>query len=159
MMWVSLCDPVMIVHYTLFKYSSWYGCRVSDRISVFDVCGDASSNPVSLALDSLARIMFEPEEQASLKGARAVLGGAMENWPFAATQALHVSVLLAFSTLWRKLYHFFQCYPWKLAPGFDVRRTEEERRKTVDQFLRAPACCLDAGFRRHSGSISPMVNL
>ena len=70
----------------------------------------------------------------------------MGDWPATAKQALHVSVLLAFSTLWRKLYHFFHCYPWKLAPAFDVRRDEAERRKTVEQFLRASACCLDEGF-------------
>ena len=146
MLWVSLCDPMMIVHYKLFKYGTWYGHRVSDRVSVFDFCSDATTNVVVQALDSLAGILFEPEQQASLTGLLGLLGGDMGDWSAAAKQALHVSALLAFSRLWRKLYRFFQCYPWKLAPGFDVRRDEADRRKTVEQFLRASPCCLDEGF-------------
>ena len=75
MMWVSLCDPLMTVHYALFKYGTWYGHRVSDRVSIFDFCSAASSNPVVKALDALAGILFEPEQQASLTGLCAVLGG------------------------------------------------------------------------------------
>ena len=147
-LWVSLCDPLMTMHYKLFKYGTWYGHRVSDRVSVFEFCSDATRNVVVQALDSLARTLFEPEQQASLTGLFGLLGGDMGGWPAAAKQALHVSALLAFSRLWRKLYRFFQCYPWKLAPGFDVRRDEAERRETVEQFLRASPCCLDEGFRR-----------
>ena len=96
MMWVPLCDPLMAIHYKLFKYGTWYGHRVSDRVSVFDFCSDASSNPVVEALDCLARTLFEPEQQASLTGIFELLGRDMGNWPAAAKQALHVSVLLAF---------------------------------------------------------------
>ena len=61
-MWVSLCDPLMTIHYKLFKYGTWYGHRVSDRVPVFDFCSDATSNPVVEALDSLARILFDPQQ-------------------------------------------------------------------------------------------------
>ena len=146
LIWIAVCDPVMVVHYRLFKHGKWYSHRRADRCSIYDFCGSMGSNPVASALSSLAGIVLSPEEQLSgpLAGLFAALG-PIEGWPSFVRSRLHVAALLAFSGLWRKLFFSFKCYPWLLAPAFDVRRSDEERRQTLSRFLNADACCLDAG--------------
>ena len=146
LIWIAVSDPVMVVHYKLFKHGTWYNHRRADRCSIYDFCGSMVSNPVASALSSLAGIVLSPEEQSSgpLAGLFAALG-PIEGWPSFVRSRLHVAALLAFSGIWRKLCFSFKCYPWLLAPAFDVRRSDEERRQTLSRFLNADACCLDSG--------------
>ena len=62
--------------------------------------------------------------------------------------ALHSSLVVGISVLWRKIVCHFKSYPWALAPAFDESRKEDERRATVNAFLKAPLCCLDCGLSR-----------
>ena len=43
-------------------------------------------------------------------------------------------------------------------PGFDPRRTPEERREVVGEFLKARQCCLDEGFSRNLRTTFPAVD-
>lgn len=83
-----------------------------------------------------------------LKLLRLRFGNDMRSWPRRLLAALTVALCLAFCILWRKLFHFFDCYPWRLAAAFDMERPEEARRKTIKEFLDANLCCLDLGLGR-----------
>ena len=55
------------------------------------------------------------------------------------------------------VFHAFDCYPWRLAGGFDGRRTMEARRQTIREFLAGNPFCLDVGpcqpLRLHASDI------
>ena len=50
--------------------------------------------------------------------------------------------------LWRKLFVFFDSYPWALAPAFDESRPDVVRKQCLKQFFNANFCCLDLGLGR-----------
>ena len=148
LVWVAVCSCIMVVHYKLFKYGTWHSHRrADDRYAVFDFCRGTATNPVAAALTTLSGILLDPEGQG--RGPLAALafrfGPSVPRWPRKVVEDLQVAVLLAFSVLWRKLFHFFQCYPWKLAPSFDARLEDHERSECFNSFLQAPVCCLDRG--------------
>ena len=76
------------------------------------------------------------------------LGDDTNQWPLRVVRALQVSLLIAISLLWRKLYKAFKCYPWVLAPAFDESREEEVRRRALLDLFCADWCCVDAGLGR-----------
>ena len=81
----------------------------------------------------------------------------MAHWPPRLVSALEVSLVLAFATLRRKIYRYFDCYPWRLAPAFDPHLARAERGAAVRQFLDASECCLDPGLcsplRKYSANV------
>ena len=66
-----------------------------------------------------------------------VLGDDIAHWPRRAIHALQVAILIGVPVLWRKLFKFFDAYPWALAPAFDENRTDEERRGVLQTFFAA----------------------
>ena len=148
LIWLATCSPIMAVHYNLFKYGTWKSrCHGDHRLSIFDFCNSAPENPVASALMTLSDILLRPQAE----GRRHLLtladhfGLCPGQWPSKVREALHVSALMAFSMLWRKLFFFFRSYPWKLAPAYDARRSLKAREQTIREFLSAPPCCLDTG--------------
>ena len=151
----------MVIHYYLFKHGAWYSRRAGHRrCNIFDFCGDLERNPVCTCLCQIAAMLTDPLGGGApcLKLVRLRFGNDMREWPRRLLAALTVSLCLAFCILWRKLFHAFDCYPWRLAAGFDMHRSEEARRKTIQDFLDAHICCLDIGLcqvlRLHAPSIS-----
>ena len=104
------------------------------------------TNLVCEALATLASMLLDPEG-AGRKHLKLLFlrFGSYSEWPQRVHKYLEGSLLIAFSVLWRKLYLDFQCYPWLLAPAFDLRRSWIERRATLQTFVDVPWCCLDKG--------------
>ena len=69
-------------------------------------------------------------------------------WPLRVGSALDISLVLAISVLWLKVYTFFDAYPYALAPAFDSSRPREDRDETLRRFFNAKLCCLDMGLGR-----------
>ena len=139
----------MVVHYKLFKHGTWFSHRAaSDRCNIFDFCCRERSNPICEALSTFASMLLDPEGNGKRPLALLYLkfGERFLEWPRHVREYLQGSVCIAFQVLWRKLFHDFQCYPWLLAPAFDVGRSMIARRETIQRFLDAPECCLDKSF-------------
>ena len=72
-------------------------------------------------------------------------GDQFAEWPRHVHAYLEGSLSIAISSVWRKACYGFKQFPWLLAPAFDMRRSELERRATLQKFLDAKVCCLDPG--------------
>ena len=147
LVWLVVCGPIMVIHYFLFKHGTWYNRRNGNRCNIFDFCGSFERNPVCACLCQIAVMLMDPlcGGAPGLKLLRLRFGSDMRQWPRRLLAALTVALCLAFCILWRKLFHAFDCYPWRLAAAFDMHRSREERRKTIEEFLDANMCCLDLG--------------
>ena len=63
------------------------------------------------------------------------MGVETSNWPLAMSAALHTSVILICARLWRLCVYNFDKYPWRLAPAYDPRSSEEEVNRVLSAFL------------------------
>ena len=156
LIWLCVCSCIMVVHYKLFRHGTWYNHRTAasgqgsghwPRCNIFDFTSDLETNPVCEALAALASMLLDPEGagRRHLNLLFFKFGNSYSEWPQRVREYLEGSLLIAFSVLWRKVYHEFQCYPWLLAPAFDVRRSLIDRRAALQKFLDAQTCCLDKG--------------
>ena len=128
----------MVGHYFLFKHGTWYSCRDhSEDMSTFDFCGLVPSNPVANAIEALLGMLLDPtvRGQNHLRILFLKLGEDIAAWLVRVRLALHISLLIGITVLWRKLYRHFQAYPWALAPAFDRSRPEAERRSVLESFF------------------------
>ena len=138
LVWLCVCSCVMTVHYTLFKHGTWFSHRpTTERCNVFDFCSDGERNPVSVALSTLAAMMLDPEGAGRRPLALLFLkfGDQFVDWPRHAHEYVAGSLCISFSVIWRKLVYHYQQYPWLLAPAFDLRRAESDRRATLQRFF------------------------
>ena len=148
LIWLCVCSCIMVVHYKLFKNGTWFSHRsAKDRCNIFDFCSDTTENPICEALSTLASMLLDPEGTGKRPLALLYLkfGERYLEWPRHVRELLQGCLCIAFQVLWRKLYYYFQCYPWLLVPAFDVGRTMIARRDTIQRFLNAFECCLDPG--------------
>ena len=114
LVWLVVTHPIMIVHYKLFKHGKFYGHRDhSADISIFDFVGADSANPVASAMAALISMLLDPKGagRRHLSLLLLKLGEDMEQWPQRVVKALHISLLIGISVLWRKLYRAFAAYP------------------------------------------------
>ena len=154
----------MRVHYSLFNCGTWHSHReAGDRRAVFDFCCDGEDNPVHTALSTLAAMLLDPEGAGRRPLALLFLkyGDQFAEWPRHVHVYLEGSLSIAMRCLWRKAWYSFKQFPWLLAPAFDMRRSELERRATLQKFLDAKVCCLDPGLcaplRVHTSNIDDYV--
>ena len=74
LVWLAICDCIMLVHYKLFKHGNFYGHRKEkDRCNLFAFCSDdIERNPIDQALWTLAQMLLDPQGSAA-SGPRAPL--------------------------------------------------------------------------------------
>ena len=82
LMWLSVCEPVMIIHYRLFKFGTWRSHCADSRVGIFAFCG--ADSPAIAAFRSLTG-MLSPgvrgrSQELLLMQMRF---GAMHSWPLA----------------------------------------------------------------------------
>ena len=138
LVWLCVCSCVMTVHYTLFKHGTWFSHRpTTERCNVLGFCSDGERNLASVALSTLAAMMLDPEGAGRRPLALLFLkfGDQFADWPRHVHEYLAGSLCIAFSVIWCKLVYHYQQYPWLLAPAFDLRRAESDRRATLQRFL------------------------
>ena len=148
LVWLAVCTCIMVIHFKLFKHGTWYNHRKNDpmRASIFDFCGPLAKSPAGIAMNTLAAIIFDVEGEGRRPLALLFLYfGSHDAWPRKVHHVLQVSTIVAMSIIWRKLIHYFKRYPWLLAPAFDRRRSEADRRSTLATFMRATKFDLDPG--------------
>ena len=116
----------------------------------FDFVGDAERNCVSRAIGTLAQMLLDPDGsgRTHLRLMALVLGQDSSGWSLRVSRALHVSLIIAICVLYRKIFSFFEGYPWVLACAFDESRSVEERFQWLQKFFSADECCLDPGLSR-----------
>ena len=122
------------------------------RMSCFEFCRGPEQNPVATILDALGSIIFDPDNEGRqhLRLLHFRYGSSSCEWPPALLQELHMTCVVAFARLWRLMFVFFLCYPWKLARIFDDMSTPEQVRECLDAFLALPkgSSFLDPGLGR-----------
>ena len=145
LLWLAVGEPIMVIHYRFFHRYTWYSHSL-DKCPVLEFCPGSPEhrNPVAPALASLANMLFEPNGagKVSLGPLRARYGAPIL-WPEAVLSEFQVSVVLAFSKLWRCLVHGFRQLPWSLGPLFDIAQSLERRQAMAMEFWNKPPCCLD----------------
>ena len=148
LVWLVVCSCVMVVHYKLFQQGTWYGQRHGTRCDIFDFCGPTHLNPVAHALSALAAMLLDPSGSGAQHLSLLFLkfGRDHGGWPSRVLAALQISLVLAFCCLWRKIFYYFDSYPWRLARAFDDRCTREEQRAVLQKGLTEVSdCCVDPG--------------
>ena len=122
------------------------------RMSCFEFCRGPEQNPVATILDALGSIIFDPDHEGrkNLRLLHFRYGSSSSQWPPDLLQELHMTCVVAFARLWRLMFVFFLCYPWKLARIFDDMSTPEQVRECLDAFLALPkgSSFLDPGLGR-----------
>ena len=88
------------------------------------------------ALSALAAMLLGPlgGGPSHLRLVTLRYGDDMARWPPRLVSALQVALVLSFSTLWRKTYRYFDCYPWRLAAAFDPHLARDGRHAVVREF-------------------------
>ena len=73
---------------------------------------------------------------------------------------MHVSLVIAFCNLWRKLFHYFDAYPWLLVPAFDDQLSRSAQEEIVEDFLSPnfKPCCVDAGLGAKLRALTTVVS-
>ena len=143
MVWVVVTQPIMVLHYFLFKHGKFYNHRTGDEdaVTVFDFVDDTNFNRLSSTMAALSSMLMEANGHAGQRHLR-LLGiqlGPLEEWPTRVKVALQVSLLLGLAVLWRKLAVHFESYPWALAPAFSSNRSWAQREATLQAFFFARA--------------------
>ena len=137
LVWLVVCSVVMRVHYRLFKHGTWFTHRKGIRCNVFELSRRSPRNPVISPLSAIASMLLDPLGSGAqhLELIRLRFGEDMAFWPHRLVTALDVSLVLTFATLWRKIYRYFDGYPWRLAPAFDPTLSRQERQVVLREFL------------------------
>ena len=82
LVWLAVVQPIMIMHYFLFKHGTWYPYRdFAADISIFDFCGGTQRNRVAVLVGSLASMLLDPAGlgRPYLRLLRLKLGDRIEN--------------------------------------------------------------------------------
>ena len=144
----------MPLHYKLFKRGMFFSHAEAgqERFACFEFCGGPNKNPAAKILSALSDMILDPETtgRGNLLALHSKYGSSVAGWPLALTTSLHGSLVLAFCGLWRLLVHFFDQYPWLLAPAFDPDVEPEEKNRCLQAFLALPKGSpqLDPGLTR-----------
>ena len=144
----------MPLRYKLFKRGMFFSHANAgqERFACFEFCGGPNKSPAAKILSALCDMILDPETTGRdhLLVLHLKYGSSVAGWPLALTASLHVSLVLAFCRLWRLLVHFFDQYPWLLAPAFDPDVEPEEKNRCLQAFLALPKGSpqLDPGLAR-----------
>ena len=139
LVWLSVAQPLMIVHYKLFRHGKFQSHRDrTDDFSIFDFTGPTHTNPAAQAITALVAMLLDPlgAGKRHLCLLCLKLGNCINEWPLRVVQALQISLLIGISASWRKLFKFFEAYPWALAPAFDEALTDQAMRQALQRFCR-----------------------
>ncbi|CAE7770315.1 unnamed protein product, partial [Symbiodinium necroappetens] len=141
--WTVLTAPVMRIHFSLFKHSTWLTERKrnpqADESEASSAFGMVAAKPTRRALSAYADMMQSTENDAWLP--LAGFYGRVLDWPQARLRTTRRTVCTIIGQLWRKLDEPWQRYPWKLLGLLDSEDTT--RRACAAHLLASKRCCLD----------------
>ena len=164
LVWLVVCSSIMVIHYHLFEYGTWStDNKGAKRCNLFDFCRSVDSNPVVVAMTALASMMLDPfgaDGSTHLLLLRLKFGDNIDLWPMRVIAALHVSLVIAFCNLWRKLFHYFDAYPWLLVPAFDDQLSRSAQEEILEDFLKPNLnpCCVDPGLGAKLRALTTVVS-
>jgi len=169
--WVSICTPVMRMHYSLFRDATWLshkpdrqptasgelntasGEQLSQAIHLsnfvhFDL--EHKDNPATRVLKTLSEILADPDGSGK-QHITLLLGrfGAHGTWPAYRLGRVRRTGQRVLCYFWRHVWRELARSPWKWAKLFDPDVKEEAKNKLIDE-LCAVKCkhCLDKCFGR-----------
>jgi hypothetical protein len=149
LVWTSLGQAIMAIHYCLFKHVTWYSHGVEgERYTLFDflpVAGaSAATNPILKALRDLSSMLFDPNGAGRLLlGPLVSYFGAPVHWPEELLRIFQKENVRAFCKIWRSLYHHFRRQPWLVAEAFHPAARPDARQDVLGHFCNARDCCRD----------------
>ena len=142
LLWATVQEPVMRIHYSLFKRGTWVTERPKQEGDAAAAAAthfaDAANSPAVKACASLASLLDNAAEDAQWKG---IVGqyGPLETWPQHRLRATRRRLLVGVGQLFRKLLEPMSRYPWRLA----ALTQEEGAGDVASAFWSAAECCLD----------------
>ena len=152
--WSVLTEPVMKIHYSLFKHATWITERHADDdlgpeaedsgLTAACFC-KATENPGKKALAALAKLFLDSTSEAW--GPVVLVFGPVAQWSQTRLRMARRSFCVVIGQLWRKLLHPWTQYPWKLAALVDPGSSPAQKHSCANELFADPVCCLD-GFAR-----------
>ena len=163
-LWCVLTEPIMSVHFALFKHATWLSERVEENEAQGDgeelapgeeeeLCPKsmacfckASLSPALKALESISGLVHEPTNSGWDPVVLAF--GPVFSWSQERLRITRRTQCLIIGQCWRKLVYPFQQYPWALAPLVDSEASAEDKQICAQALYSCKACQLDAFARQ-----------
>ena len=142
LIWHAVCGPLMRVHYRLFTEGTWYSHLAST--SIVDFLSPQTS-PAMEALQELGSMACGAGMDCGFLSAITARYGQVSEWSSDVLATFESAWMPAVCSLWRRLVHPWDAYPWKLWLAVDPSSEERVRLAAASEFLQAPRCCLDSG--------------
>ncbi len=151
--WLLIAEPVMRVHYHLFRHGTWLTERVNSHGSPIAFCDNRS--PAMKVSRELYEFFFNVDQQL---GPMVGLFGSFAQWHQHRRRGLRRALFLTLCQLWRKLILPFHDFPWLLFEIFGGGpQIQGEKQRALRDMLAAPECCCDSHFTGRLRKVAPTV--
>lgn len=139
LLWAVLTNPVMVVHYKLFKHGNWYNERPHEHGNMQASSFRMAAVQASVELGAFLFCTDTVQVPAWLP----LVGqyGPILSWSQDKLRATRRCILTILGQLWRKLLEPWNKYPWKLV-GLSCLSEDLRERKAME-FFDQRICCLD----------------
>lgn len=163
-LWCVLTEPIMSVHFALFKHATW----LSERVEEHEAEGDgeelapgeeeelrakfmacfckASLSPALKALESISMLVHDPTKSGW--DPVVLCFGPVLSWRQERLKITRRTLCIIIGQCWRKLVYPFQQYPWALAPLVDSEASADEKQVCGQALYSCKECQLDAFARQ-----------
>ena len=168
MLFVVLVEPVMTLHWQLFRHATWFsdrpveasedGLRPGQAKARVDAFCQPSKNPASLVILELMKLLQDPTHGLALMEPK---NGPASAWSQVRKRTVRKAVLIVIGQLARKLVEPFTQFPWRLWP-LASQTNQQEMQEAATQLLALPSCCCDDGLsgrlRRQFPSVEELLD-
>ena len=157
--WVVLTEPIMRIHYALFKYATWLADRDAgleeDEDLVEEAAGlaltaacfcKASQNPAKKALCQLTALLHNMSHLEW--GPAELASGPVSSWSQPRLRITRRCFCIVIGQLFLKLIYPWTQYPWRLAALIDPEETRQQRAACAADLFTDHSCCLDCFARK-----------
>ena len=145
LLWVVVAEPIVALHYHLFKHVRFANHRSKEHRSAVVWCSPTLQNPAFRALGEVHNLLTQVDHK-HWQLTRQVHGRSTcyTEWWTMARRAAYITL----GSLSRRLIHMFQRWPWPLAQLVDPSLDKQTKVTVAKRFFKVKECCLDNAFSR-----------
>ena len=153
LLWAVTTQPVMRIHFALFKRATWLSERRPAEAGEEDLSStaafiSAALSPANKCIQLLGSALVDPSHSLWLpmqdlcSTAAGGLQGSVLSWSQDKLRATRRCVLTLTGQMWRKLVETWDRYPWRLTEL--LQSSGEEKLQKAKDVCAKPLCCLDS---------------
>ena len=147
-LWLGIASRVSVLHYHLFKHGTLHDGNEPDGRTAYstlqNLC-NAEHDPVMASLAMLTSALIAPHG-CPMFGLLLLLVGDIDVWSHELKRNAFQPILCTAGHLWRRLFAYFQSFPWKASLIVDDRVPRQRRRAVLQERIRLASCCGDDEF-------------